>query len=85
MPSNNIGVIMDKITGRTKTKRRENSGWKLRKFGTTLNYKYVAVEVRVIMTGRLDYWKRRKKDDGRHGGSCASFLQQRFTKRWQGI
>jgi hypothetical protein len=26
MPSNNIGVIMDKIPGRTKTKRRENSG-----------------------------------------------------------
>jgi hypothetical protein len=32
--SNNIGVIMEKITDRTKAKRRGNSGRKLQKFGT---------------------------------------------------
>jgi hypothetical protein len=30
--SNNIGVIMEKITDRTKIKRRENRGRKLSKF-----------------------------------------------------
>jgi len=40
--SNNNGVITGKITDTTKTKRKGNSGRKLRKFGSILKYRNAA-------------------------------------------